>query len=94
VVMGEAALMGFVGAIVGLVAGAGMTIIFVVTYGGNSVGITDMPLWSTAFEMLRPTVITGLVGLLVTPLIAAVAAWFPMRRVLQGTAIETLNPVQ
>ena len=93
VVMGEAALMGFVGAVVGLVAGAGMTVIFVVTYGGSSVGLSDMPLWATAFEMLRPTLLTGIVGLLVTPLIAALAAWLPTRQILQGTAIETLNPV-
>lgn len=92
-VMGEAALMGFIGAIVGLLAGAGMTIIFVVTYGGNGVGLTDLALWPTALEVLRPALVTGIVGLIVAPLIAALAAWFPVRNVLKGSAIETLNPV-
>jgi len=88
-VMGEAALMGLVGALVGLVAGAGMTIIFVVTYGGNSVGLTDMPLWSTAFEVLQPALITGIVGLIVAPIIAAIAAYFPARNILKGAAIAS-----
>lgn len=94
VVMGEAALMGLVGALIGLLAGAGMTIIFVVTYGGNSTGLTDMPLWSTAFEVLQPALITGIVGLIAAPLIAALAAWFPARNILRGTANDALNPAR
>jgi putative ABC transport system permease protein len=94
VVMGEAALMGLVGAIIGVIAGAGMTIIFVVTYGGNSVGLDDLPLWSTALEVLRPVLVTGIVGLIVAPLISALSAWLPTRNLLKGAAIETLHPVR
>lgn len=69
-----------------------MTIIFVVTYGGNGVGIQDLALWATALDVIQPTLIVGLVGLFVAPLISAVAAWLPTREILRGATVETFNP--
>lgn len=94
IVMGEAALMGFVGAFLGSLAGLGMTVIFVVTYGGNSIGITDLALWPTALEVSQPALIVGVFGLIAAPLISAFAAWFPTRDILRGAAIETFNQRQ
>jgi putative ABC transport system permease protein len=91
VVMGEAALMGLVGAFLGLLAGCGMTIIFVVTYGGNSVGISDLALWPTALEVSQSALFVGVFGLFAAPLISAFAAWFPTRDILHGATVETFN---
>ncbi|MBN1964915.1 MAG: FtsX-like permease family protein [Anaerolineae bacterium] len=88
-VMGEATLMGLVGGLFGLVAGAGFVLIFVVTYGGNSWGIT-FDLWQAAFKSTGPAVINGLVGLIAAPVVAALAAWGPTRRLLREKPVETL----
>ena len=91
IIMGEAALVGLVGGIMGLIAGLGMSIIFVVTYGGNSFGIEIPDLWGTAFEVIQPALTTGVVGLIAAPIISAIAAYIPTRSMLKGSAIETMN---
>jgi len=91
VVTGEAALMGLVGGLVGLVAGAGVTVILAVVYGGNSWGVPDLDLWGAACRAVRPALFNGLVGLAVAPLVCAAAAWLPVRAILRGSAVETLN---
>jgi putative ABC transport system permease protein len=94
VVAGEAALMGLIGAALGFVAGGGLTVIFAVVYGGNSIGVTDLALWPTALAALGSTLLTGIVGLIGAPLIAAGAAWLPARGLLKGAPIDMLTARQ
>ncbi len=91
VVSGEAALMGLIGGGLGLMAGAGITVILAVTYGGNAWGIPDLPLWPAAWRSVQPASLNGLVGLFSAPFICATAAWLPVRAILRGAAIETLQ---
>ena len=91
VVIGEAALMGLIGGGLGLVAGAGVVVILAVTYGGNGWGIPDLDLWGAACRSVQPALFNGLVGLVAAPFICAGAAWLPVRAILRGTAIETLE---
>ncbi|MFZ5918686.1 MAG: FtsX-like permease family protein [Chloroflexota bacterium] len=91
VVTGEAALMGLVGGGLGLVAGAGVTVILVVTYGGNGWGVPDLDLWPAAWRSVQPVLLNGLLGLIAAPFVCAGAAWLPGRRILRGSAVETLE---
>jgi putative ABC transport system permease protein len=91
VVAGEAALMGLIGGGLGLVAGLGLVLIFVAVNGGNMWGLSDLPLWSSAWTSIRPAILNGLIGLVAAPLICAGAAWLPARAILRGSAIETLQ---
>ncbi|MBU0705018.1 MAG: ABC transporter permease, partial [Chloroflexi bacterium] len=91
VVTGEAVLMGLIGGGLGLVAGTGVVVILAVTYGGNGWGIPDLDLWGAACRSVQPALFNGLVGLVAAPFICAGAAWLPVRAILRGTAIETLE---
>ena len=88
--LGEAALMGLVAGVFGLIAGAGFVVVFVVTYGANSWGIR-FPLWPTAMRMAGTALASGAIGLVVAPIVAALAAWLPARRVLREAAIDLLD---
>nr|MBA3532009.1 FtsX-like permease family protein [Ardenticatenales bacterium] len=90
-VAGEAALLGLLGAAFGLVAGAGLTVIVVVVFGGNGMGADDLALWPAAWRSLQPALRNGMVGLLAAPLICAVAAWLPTRALLRGPAIQIMQ---
>jgi ABC-type antimicrobial peptide transport system permease subunit/class 3 adenylate cyclase len=92
VVMGENALIGLVGAIFGVVAGMGSVVILVTTLGGSSWGVTDLELWPAAGRALKPTISNGIVGILAAPLISAWVARWPLRPLLRGSALATLNP--
>ena len=94
IVVGEAALIGLVGSLVGLAAGVGITIIFAVAYGGRPWGLVDLDLWKAAWQSARGALTVGAFGLFAAPLISAGAAWLPARRVLRGSAIETLGEEQ
>jgi putative ABC transport system permease protein len=94
VVVGEAALMGFLGGFVGLVASVGLTVIFATVYGGGSVGVENYQPWAAAFRTLPKVLPTSLMGVLASPLICALAAYFPANSILRGAAIETLRPEQ
>jgi len=94
VVVGEAALMGLVGGLVGVIAGVGITVILAVTYGGSSWGIFDLDLWPAAWRTVQPALQNGLVGLLGAPIICAAAAWLPVRSLVRGSAMETMEPLQ
>ena len=89
VVMGEAAMIGTLGGLLGFIAGIGFVLIYVVTYGSSSWGI-DLPLWSTAWESTRPALVTGFIGLIAAPVISALAAWLPTRQILGERPVETL----
>jgi putative ABC transport system permease protein len=92
VVAGEAAFMGLIGGLLGLVAGLGLTVIYIVTNGGNLYGLSDLPLWSSAWKSIQPAILSGLIGVVAAPLICAGAAWLAARPLLRGAAIETLHP--
>ncbi len=94
VVVGEAALMGFLGGLVGLVASVGLTVIFATVYGGSSGGVENYQPWAAAFRTLPKVWPTGLMGVLASPLICALAAYLPANAILRGAAIETLKPEQ
>jgi putative ABC transport system permease protein len=91
-VMGEAALMGFIGGVMGLVAGAGVTIIIAVVSGGNAWGYPELDLWGAALRSVQPAVLNGIFGVMVAPFISAAAAWFPARKFLQGSPMDALQP--
>lgn len=88
-ILGEAALMGLIGGSMGLVAGLGAVMIFVVTYGGNSFGL-ELDLWPAAFRAVQSALLTGAVGLVASPLMAAAAAWLPARTLLRKNPVEAL----
>jgi putative ABC transport system permease protein len=92
VVVGEAGLIGLVGGALGTLAGAGVTVILVVTYGGNAWGIPGLDLWGSAWRSLSPALFNGLVGMITAPFICAGAAWLPVRSILSGPVIETMEP--
>jgi putative ABC transport system permease protein len=92
VVMGENALIGLVGAIFGVVAGMGSVVIIITTLGGGSWGVTDLDLWPAVGRALRPTISNGIIGILAAPLISAWVSRWPVRSLLRGSAIATLNP--
>jgi putative ABC transport system permease protein len=94
VVVGEAALMGLVGGLVGVIAGVGITVILAVTYGGSSWGIFDLDLWPAAWRSVQPALQNGLVGLVLAPIICAAAAWLPVRSLVHGSAMETMEPLR
>ncbi|MBF8283417.1 MAG: FtsX-like permease family protein, partial [Anaerolineales bacterium] len=94
VVVGEAALMGFLGGLVGLIAGVGLTVIFATVFGSNGMGVENYQPWPAAFRSVQKVLVTGFFGLVASPLICALAAYFPANSILRGAAIETLNPEQ
>jgi putative ABC transport system permease protein len=79
-ITGEAALIGFNGALIGLLIGLGNGLIFVLAYGGKSFGVTNLPLGEAAWQALQPALLTGSLGLLLAPLVSAAAAYWPARR--------------
>jgi putative ABC transport system permease protein len=91
IVAGEAAIMGVIGGALGLIAGAGLTVIFVTVNGGNSMGVYDLPLWASAGRSVQPALLIGLVGLILAPMIAAAAAWLPTRSILHGSPVQILT---
>ncbi|MCP4541956.1 MAG: FtsX-like permease family protein [Chloroflexi bacterium] len=92
VVAGEAALIGLVGGIVGLVAGAGLTVIFCLAYGGIPFGLVDLDLWRGAWQSVQPALVNGLIGIVIAPVVSAMVAWTSSRSLLRGSAIETMEP--
>ncbi len=88
----EAGWIGLIGGAMGLVTGVGFAMIVVLVYGGNSWGFTDMLPWPTAWQVAQPAWMTGALGVITAPFVAALAAWWPARALVQGTAIETLTP--
>ncbi|MBN1956265.1 MAG: FtsX-like permease family protein [Anaerolineae bacterium] len=94
VVAGEAALMGLCGGLLGMVAGAGITVIVAVVYGGNGWGVPDLELWPAAWRSLQPALGNGLVGLVATPFVAALASRPPVRSILGRAVVDVLRGEQ
>ncbi|MCB8991471.1 MAG: ABC transporter permease [Ardenticatenaceae bacterium] len=90
VVVGEALLIGLLGGLLGLIAGTGITLIIVTTYGGHPWGVSDLALWPAAWRNGQAAFVNGLLGLVATPFISAAAARGPIKRALRGTAVQTL----
>lgn len=88
VIMGEAALIGLAGGALGMVAGVGGVLVFVVSYGGRSWGFT-LPPWESALASTLPALLAGVTGMLVAPLIAAMAAYVPSRAAARRSPVET-----
>jgi putative ABC transport system permease protein len=91
VVVGEAALMGLLSGVLGLVAGSGVIVVIAVVYGGNGWGVTDLDLWPAAWRAVQTALPVGLVGVLIAPLISAAAAWPPARAALRGGVVDMLQ---
>jgi predicted lysophospholipase L1 biosynthesis ABC-type transport system permease subunit len=91
VVTGEAALLGLLGGAVGLIAGLGLTLIFILVNGGNLYGFSDLPLWSSAWMSIAPATVTGLLGIAAAPLICAAAAWIPARTAVRAAPVEMVR---
>lgn len=67
----------------GLIGGAGITIIVATVYGGASWGLTDMDHWTEAANALGPALTIGFVGWAATPLIGALAGLLPAQSILR-----------
>ncbi|MCP4518207.1 MAG: ABC transporter permease [Delftia sp.] len=91
VILSEAALMGLIGAGLGVVAGVGLGAIFALAYGGISFGLLDLVLWQAAGETVLPALRAGCLGFTVAPLLAVAAAYPAIRAILRGSAIETME---
>lgn len=91
VVAGEAALMGVIGGLGGLVAGVGGVVILAVTYGGNAWGVPNLDLWRAACRSALPSLLSGLAGLIVAPIVCAAAAWLPARAFLRESPLKALD---
>ncbi len=92
VVILEGALVGWIGAGVGVVAGAGLVMIYIVATGGSAFGFVDFPVWEAGWASLGPALTRGLVALAAAPLLSGVAAWLAVRRELHGSVMEILTP--
>lgn len=91
VVVGEAALMGLVGGGLGLIAGVGLTAIFGLSFGGIPFGLMDLDLWNAIGRGIQPVLLSGLLGITITPLVSAGAAWLTSRSTLRDSAIQALQ---
>jgi putative ABC transport system permease protein len=91
VVLGEAALMGILGGVLGLIAGIGTTFIMATVYGGNAWGVPEMDLWSAGWYAVQPALVNGLIGLVAAPFICVGAAWLPARSILSRSIIDALR---
>jgi ABC-type antimicrobial peptide transport system permease subunit/class 3 adenylate cyclase len=92
--MGETALTGLLGTLLGAIAGVGLSSIFALAYGGITFGLVDLPIWQAAGETVLPALRSGWLGLAMAPLLAAGAAFPAVRNVLRGSAIGTMEPAR
>ena len=86
----ETLLTGFLGGLLGLIAGVGVSMIYVLSHGANVYGLPDLPLWQAGWEATWPAIKSGLIAYLAIPVICLAAAWISSRKVLRGYPGETL----
>ncbi|MBN1139446.1 MAG: FtsX-like permease family protein [Anaerolineae bacterium] len=79
-IVGESAITGLLGALLGLLAGWGTIAIYVLVYGGVTFGQVDLPLWTAVAEVSWPALRGGMPGLVAAPLLAGLAAYMVVRR--------------
>ncbi|MBN1485339.1 MAG: ABC transporter permease [Chloroflexia bacterium] len=91
VVVGEAAWMGLLGGLLGLLAGLGLTAIFVLVQGGHMYGLQDLALGPAIGQSLGPALGSGLLGLLAAPLVSAAAAGLAVRATLRREITALLS---
>ncbi len=77
VVVGEAALIGAFGAGIGVIAGAGLILILVLTFGGKGMGIEDFPVYAATYRTLSASMVNGVAALVISPLLCALAPTCP-----------------
>lgn len=82
VVVGEAGLIAALAGGLGVLGGAGVTIMIATVYGGASWGLPDLDHWAEGLRILQPAVKLGFVGWAVTPVIGALAGLLPARALL------------
>lgn len=92
-IISEAALLGIVGGVVGFLAGIGVLVIIVMTYGLNSIGVSQN-LWAAALASVQPAAVMGFVGVIVAPMIASLAAWLPARGILREKPVAAIPRLQ
>jgi hypothetical protein len=68
-----------------------MTVINAVSYGGLRFSIPDLDLWASAWKTVLIVLPAGLWGLLLTPILSAVTAWFPARMTLRDKPVDILR---
>lgn len=90
VLLAEGLLLGGLGASLGVAAGVGLVLIYIVVSAGSPLGFPDFPIWPAALASARPALGRGLLAAAATPALAALAAWLPARRMLRGSVAETL----
>ena len=88
----EAGLTGLTGGVLGLAAGVGATMVFALVVGGSQFGITDLPLWPSAWESGLAAAQTGVIGVLGGALLSPLAAWVAARPALRRSPVEILSP--
>lgn len=91
IVIVEGLLFGLIGAGAGIVVGTGVVVIHIVVSGGSAFGYPDFPVWEVALASIQPALTRGILALIVSPLLIALASWLPARAALRGTVIETLG---
>jgi putative ABC transport system permease protein len=91
VVFTEGLVMGFLGAMIGILAGAGLVVLYVVISAGSPFGYADFPVWPAALDSVRPALGRGLLAAIAMPALSALAAWLPVRRSLTGPVRESLG---
>jgi len=89
-IVGEAALTGIAGGLLGLVAGLGLTVAAVLVFGGRAFGLPDLDLWAAAAEAALPALRNGIFGLLAAPAICALAAGTAARRLVPPAAVRMM----
>ncbi len=81
-VAGESALIAALGGGLGVLIGAGVTVVVATVYGGASWGLLDLDHWAEAQRILRPALQVGLLGWAAAPIIGGLAGLLPARRLL------------
>ncbi len=85
-IIGEAALMGLLGGVFGVLAGVGFVVVFATSYGGSSLGVR-LDLWPAALDSAAFALRSGLLGLAAAPFISVLVAWWPARNALKRSLI-------
>jgi ABC-type antimicrobial peptide transport system permease subunit len=86
----EGVLMGVLGAVIGLLAGTGVVLIYAVVSSGSPLGFPAFPVWEAALSSAAPALRRGVLAVALTPFLTGLAAWIPSRRALRGSVAENL----